>query len=115
MLSNAILAARPLGAPPAIGGAGIPRPGSKPIVVMPSAILAARAPVAVPKAAAPAPVAVAASKPSVTGRSTKEERLREIKRDINSRIAAFADTKPSKKKVRDFFAARISELNDEIL
>ena len=47
------------------------------------------------------------------GRPSKEERAREARRAMNSRIAAFADTKPSKKAVREFFAARIAELNDE--
>ena len=111
-LSNAILAARPLGAAPAVGGAGIPRPGVARHVVMPSAIGAAR-PIG-GAAAAPAPTAAEPAKRG-PGRPSKEEKMREASRTMNSRIADFADTKPSKKAVREFFAARIAELNDETL
>ena len=112
-LSNAILAARPLGLPAAVGGAGIPRPGVARHVVMPSAIGAAR-PIGGAAAAAPAPTAAEPAKRG-PGRPSKEEKMREARRTMNSRIAAFADTKPSKKAVREFFEARLGELNDDTL
>ena len=119
-MNNAILAARPLGSgrpaapPPALGGAGIPRPGAVRTAILPSALAAAR-PIA--PAAGAAPVLPPAEDPAKRGRGrpSKEEKMREARRAMNSRIAAFADSKPSKKAVREFFMARIGELNDEML
>ncbi len=105
-LPNAILAARPPIAtapvmPPApvraLGGAGIAPPamrgggGARPL---PSAIA--------PPADAPK-----------RGRPDKAERARERRREASERIAAFAETKPSKRAVREFFESRIAELKDE--
>ena len=107
MLPNAILSARPPTAsapvmPPApvrpIGGAGTAsapaRGGGR---AMPSAI------------AAIAPPADSAKR----GRPDKAEREREKRRAASERIAAFADTKPSKRAVREYFAMRIEELRDD--
>ena len=117
-LPNALLAARPIGGPRGppvtpLGGAGIvvasARSGPKVPTVLPSAIPAAR-PVA------PAPTILSVPMPATErpkGRMTKEERAREMRRSISERIAAFADSKPSKKAVREFFAARIAELSED--
>jgi len=82
---------------------------------MPSALAAAR-PIAPAAAAAPV-LTPATAEPAKRGpgRPSKEEKIREARRAMNSRIAAFADSKPSKKAVREFFTARIGELNDETL
>ena len=47
------------------------------------------------------------------GRLTKEERAREMKKVMSARIAAFAETKPTRRAVREYFESRISELNEE--
>lgn len=102
-LPNAILAARPPIAtapvmPPApvrpIGGAGtaaLARGGGR---ALPSAIA--------PPADAPK-----------RGRPDKAEREREKRRAASERIAAFAETKPSRRAVREFFGMRIAELMDD--
>lgn len=81
--------------------------------MLPSAVGAAR-PIG---GAAAAPVLPPAEDPAKRGRGrpSKEEKMREARRTMNSRIAAFADTKPSKKAVREFFEARLGELNDDTL
>lgn len=118
-LPNALLAARPIGGPRVpvtpLGGAGVvvasARSGPKIPEVLPSAIRAAR-----PVPASSVPITVTVPMPPAErprGRITKEERARELRRSVSERIAAFADSKPSKKAVREFFAARIAELNEE--
>ncbi len=117
-LPNALLVARPIGGPRGLpvtplGGAGTAvasaRSGPKIPTLLPSAIAAAR-PVA-PTATVLSVPMPAAERPK--GRMTKEERAREMRRSVNERIAAFADSKPSKKAVREFFAARIAELSED--
>jgi hypothetical protein len=46
------------------------------------------------------------------GRPDKAERAKEERRAASARIAAFAETKPSRRTVREFFASRIAELKD---
>jgi len=47
------------------------------------------------------------------GRPDKAERAKEKRRAASERIAAFAETKPSKRDVREFFATRIAELRED--
>jgi len=46
------------------------------------------------------------------GRPDKAERAKEERRAASARITAFAETKPSRRTVREFFASRIAELKD---
>ena len=105
-LPNAILAARPPIAtapvmPPApvrpIGGAGTAAPARGGGRALPSAIMAIAPPADAPK----------------RGRPDKAEREREKRRAASERIAAFAETKPSRRAVREFFGMRIAELMDD--
>lgn len=58
------------------------------------------------------PSAIAEMAPK-RGRPDKAEREREKRRAMTDRILAFAETKPSKRDVREFFRSRIEELKDE--
>jgi hypothetical protein len=46
-------------------------------------------------------------------RMTKEDLKKERRKIASERIAAFAETKPKKRDVREFFAARIAELAED--
>ena len=105
-LPNAIMAARPPTAShpimaPApvrpIGGAGTAIPARGGGRALPSAIMAIAPPVDASK----------------RGRPDKAEREREKRRTASERIAAFAETKPSRRAVREFFEMRIMELKDD--
>jgi plasmid stabilization system protein ParE len=109
-LLNAILAARPPTAsssilPPApvrpLGGAGIVTPLAR-----------GAAPARGGARALPANIAPPADVPR-RGRPDKAERAKEERRIGKERILAFAETKPSRRAVREFFMNRISELKDE--
>jgi hypothetical protein len=112
-LPNAILSARPpsssvstLALPPvrALGGAAVIAAANAraPTQPLPNAIAS------VQKRAPPSPIA-----PPSRGRPDKAERAKQERRDMNERIAAFAETKPSRRDVREFFNNRIAELKDD--
>lgn len=107
---NAIHAARPIGyiAPRSA-------PSTLPAAVMsiapPITSAALRGGGSAAASARPAPIP--ATDAARRGRPTKDDRMREARRAASDKIRAFADTKPSKRAVREFFVQRISELNDE--
>lgn len=110
LLPNAILSARPPIPsspimPPApvrpVGGAGYAPP-----VTM-------RGGGAAKSTVLPSVVAASAESRRPVGRPDKAERAKEKRREASERIAAFAETKPSKRDVREFFATRIAELRED--
>ena len=107
---NAVLAARPIGY---IAPRGMP-------ATLPAAVMAIPPPITgatIRGGATGGGSAAASARPAADapkrGRPCKEDRAREARRVASERIRAFADTKPSKRAVREFFAQRISELNEE--
>jgi hypothetical protein len=109
-LPNAILSARPPTAsvsilPPApvraLGGSGIVTPLARPA-----------APARGGARALPANIAPPTDVPR-RGRPDKAERAKEERRIGKERILAFAETKPSRRAVREFFMSRIAELKDD--
>jgi hypothetical protein len=52
------------------------------------------------------------AKPEPAKRTTKAERVREEARAMMESAREFAEGKPTRKQLRDYFAARIKSLND---
>lgn len=106
-LMNAVLAARPIGssAPPII--AAPKKPTSSGTTILPPAVI----PPIGARGGGSAAAAPAAEAPR-RGRPTKEERVREARKAMSAAILEFAESKPSKRAVREFFRMRISQLND---
>ena len=51
-------------------------------------------------------------KPAAPKRLTKAERIREEMKSAVEGIRGLAESKPTRKQLRDYFASRIKELND---
>ena len=106
------------------------------MATLPNAILSARPPTASVSILPPAPVRALGGSGIVTplarggaralptniapptdvprrGRPDKAERAKEERRIGKERILAFAETKPSRRAVREFFMSRIAELKDD--
>lgn len=60
----------------------------------------------------PGPDRISHVEATLKSKPTKAERIREEVRATLSSAREFADSKPTRKELRDYFATRIKELND---